>query len=135
MKRIAEATVMIGTYLCIAVVFCGCSFESEYAVVIDGVISARNPPIRNDRSFVITAVDGTAFRRERMRPFEDMYPGVLVEPGTHSFKVNVEIMPHPPPLPPPKVMPYETSFSGTVLAGHRYLIASNKGLPELVETH
>lgn len=125
---------LVATLLWGAVGGGGCSFESRDAVVIDGVLSARNPPIRNDRSFVVLEVDGAPFRRERIRPFEDMYPGVLVAPGTHRFKVNVEIIPAPAALPPPKRTPYEASFTGTVVAGHRYLIASNKGLPELVET-
>ena len=68
-----------------------------------------------------------------MRPFEDMYPGVLVEPGTHLFTLSVEMVPHSPPIPPPKESPYQTLFTATVVAGHKYFIASDKGLPVLVE--
>jgi hypothetical protein len=109
----------------------GCFLESGYAVVEDGVLSARNPPIQNDRSFEVTAVDDAAFQRVMIIPFRDMSPGVLVTPGTHRFKMRVK--PMPPPFSSAMGEPYDITFSATVLAGHRYMIASSNGNPAFVE--
>ena len=130
--RPARAAITLSC-ICALAALAGCSRGSSCAVVIDNVVASRSPRIRNDRCFAVLTVDGGAFRREPMIPLTDMYPGVLVGPGVHRFKVKVKPLAQPPGFSPPKEPPYETTFAGAVLAGHRYLIASENGVPRLVD--
>jgi hypothetical protein len=129
MRFALTCVVILAVLLCAGLVARAYDLGGFYAVVEDDVAAARYPPIRNDRSFGVISVDGETVRREMMIPFRDMYPGVLVRPGAHRFKVSVTTLTHPTTY-----SPYVTSFTGTVLAGHRYIIASSNGDPILVET-
>lgn len=100
------------------------------AIVSDEVVFAahNNPPIRNHNSYRLVAIDGHSIKRERLSSFSDSKPGVVVESGSHVFKVLVAAVARPAGC-----VAKETSFRATVEAGKRYIISSKAGQPMLVE--
>jgi hypothetical protein len=129
MKIALMCVVVLAVLLSAGLVARAYNLGGFYAVVEDNVAAARYPSIRNDRAFGVISVDGGNVHREMMIPFRDMYPGILVKPGAHQFEVSVTALGYPATY-----SPYAASFTGVVLAGHRYIIASSKGDPILVET-
>ena len=106
----------------------GCT---RHAYISDRTLSApRNiPPIRNDTTFTVVAVDGHSFRRGTTHWLPgDWYPEVVVDPGIHLFKVSAA-----PATRPPHYVEVETEFTATVESGKEYFIYSKSGSPALIE--
>jgi hypothetical protein len=104
-----------------------------YAIIRDGILTApRNiPPIHNELEFAIIGVDGGPVERERVPPFVDEPPGVLVVTGTHRLRSIVG-----PPWRGPGYHSKDITFQVTVENRKVYFLEGDKdGMPILVEEH
>ena len=102
-----------------------------FGIVREHIISAprNDPPILSTIDYTIASVDGKAPVRERVPPWVDLQPGVLLTAGSH--RIVARAVPH---LRPKDHAPKELSF--TLEIGDRKvydLVDDPSGNPHLVE--
>jgi hypothetical protein len=128
-RRVILTTGVLTTLATAACVKTSADINGDAVISDNGVMQSKSPAaISGYMCYSLVAVDGQEPHRERILVPLDMYPGVEVKPGEHTFQITTS-----PSFTPRGATPKRFELRSRVESRKRYILMADESAPYLKE--